>query len=81
MSKTYTGTVKDLVKMNLTANGQKLDTAMLSVITRLGMARNVGQAPKPEKTRGKAATIWEISEETLFKITAVEDGESIPMGE
>lgn len=56
------GTIKELAG-KVTLNGNPLTVAQLSVVTKVGngsYANVVGEAPKGENQRGKAAKIWEI---------------------
>lgn len=71
--KKYTGTVAQLVAMGLTVNGNiPLDQSALSVLTRLGIAREIGIAEKAgPSTRGKAAKVWEVDSEMVVKFDAV----------
>lgn len=56
------GTVAELVKGKnaITFNGKKLDQPTLSALTRVGIAKVVGTAPRPEGVRGPAPKIWEV---------------------
>lgn len=55
------GTVKELVAQGVKVNGVALDQAQLSVLTRLGLANKVGTVARPEGTKGKPASIWELT--------------------
>lgn len=69
MKNSISGTVKELIEMGLTVNGVKMDQTALSFLTRLGIARAVGVAPK-SPGRGKASTIWELDESITTTMTA-----------
>ena len=70
--KKYTGTIAQLIAQGLTINGNKpLDQSSMSVLTRLGMAREIGKMEKAPGTRGSAATIWEVDSEVTVTFDAV----------
>lgn len=56
------GTIKELVGNKIKMNDVLLTQSDLSVLTRLGVAMNVGTASKAPNSRGRASTIWEIDD-------------------
>lgn len=64
------GTVAELVKGKnaITFNGKKLDQPTLSALTRVGIAKAVGTAPRPAGTRGPAPTVWELPLNGTFAV-------------
>ena len=56
------GTISELTKGKGTIliNGKKADQPSLSALVRLGFAKEVGVAPRPEGTRGPAPKVWEF---------------------
>ncbi len=73
----FRGTIAQLIGMGLTMNGVKMDQTCLSVLTRLGVARKDGEAPK-SGPRGKAATIWVIEADSTLNLTAVVATDATP---
>jgi hypothetical protein len=65
---TIRGTFSEIQALGFSINGVKLDLAMLSVLTRLGMGKKIGEAPKPAGARGKAAGIWELPLSVSFNL-------------
>lgn len=63
------GTFNQIQDMGYSITAARLDLAMLSVLTRLGMGKKVGEAPKPPGARGKAAGIWELPPSITFTLT------------
>ena len=66
-----TGTISEMISMGLTVNGHVVDTAQLSVLTRL-FGNPIDKAPKPEPKvprkgkgsgGGRRSTIWELNSE------------------
>ena len=67
-----TGTIKELI-VNNTFNGITLNNVEFGVLVKTlkeGFATEVGKAPKPEGQRGKAATIWKLSDNPLWNVTS-----------
>ena len=58
-NETIRGTIAELAG-RVTVNGNVVDQPGLSVLTRLGIGKQVGVTEKPENQRGRAATIWEF---------------------
>lgn len=77
MSKKITGTIAELVAMGLTINGKVMKQGELSTLTRLGLAKQVGEAEK--KGRGKAAAIWELESSSTLKLEAVTTKSAAPV--
>lgn len=63
-----TGTIKELVARAITFNGNLLGQPELSVLTRLGIAREVSKISTGSK--GKPATVWEFPCEGNFSFAA-----------
>lgn len=59
MSDTIRGTIAELAN-KVTVNGNLVDQPGLSVLTRLGIGKQVGVTEKPDNQRGRAAAIWEF---------------------
>lgn len=65
------GTIKELVAQGVKVNGQAVDQAQLSMLTRLdGFATKVGTVPRPEGTKGKPSNIWEIPDSVTLTVSA-----------
>lgn len=79
MTQVYRGTIAELAD-KITLGGKVLGQIELSNMTRLGngtFARAVGTVPKAPGTRGRAATIWELSPEINMSF----ESQTIPLAD
>lgn len=65
-----TGTIAELSNPDtgILINGQPVGQPELSVLSRLGMLKEVGQVERPAGQRGPAAKIWEVRTKNNFAV-------------
>ena len=68
----FQGSVKELISQGVKVNGVLVDTVSLSVLSRFGIADEVGVKEKAPGTRGRAGKIFKLQGKPGFVVTAEE---------
>ena len=66
----FQGSVKELISQGVKVNGVPVDAVSLSIMSRFGIAKEVGVKEKAPGTRGRAGKIFKLQGKPGFVVTA-----------
>jgi hypothetical protein len=66
----FQGSVKELISQGVRVNGVSVDAVSLSIMSRFGIAKEIGVKEKAPGTRGRAGKIFKLQGKPGFVVTA-----------
>lgn len=58
--KTFKGTAREFLAAGVTINGKEINQPALSLMAQYGVAKIVGEVPRPEGKKGHAEKVYQI---------------------
>ena len=59
--KSFKGTAREFIAAGVTINGKEINQPGLSLMAQYGVAKIVGEVPRPEGKRGHAEKIYQVN--------------------
>lgn len=75
--KSFKGTAREFISAGVTINGKEINQPALSLMAQYGVAKIVGEVPRPEKKRGHAEKIYLIVGKSGLKVQYNESTNSV----
>lgn len=79
--KTFKGTAREFLAAGVTINGKEINQPALSLMAQYGVAKIVGEVPRPEGKKGHPEKIYQIVGKSGLKVefqtAKVEDMETV----
>ena len=66
--KSFKGTAREFIAAGVTINGKGINQPGLSLMAQYGVAKIVGEVPRPEKKKGHAEKIYQIVGKSGLKV-------------
>lgn len=66
--KSYKGTAREFIAANVRINGKVINQPALSLMAQYGVAKIVGEVPRPERKKGHAEKIYQIVGKSGLKV-------------
>lgn len=66
--KSFKGTAREFIAAGVTINGKEINQPGLSLMAQYGVAKIVGEVPRPEKKRGHPEKIYLIQGKSGLKV-------------
>ena len=65
---TFKGTAREFIAAEVTVNGKPINQPALSLMAQYGVAKIVGEVPRPEKKRGHAEKIYLLTGKSGLRV-------------
>jgi hypothetical protein len=66
--KSFKGTAREFIAANVHINGKEINQPALSLMAQYGVAKIVGEVPRPEKKKGHAEKIYMIQAKAGLRV-------------
>jgi len=66
--KTFKGTAREFIAAEVKVNGKAINQPALSLMAQYGVAKIVGEVPRPEKKRGHAEKIYSLTAKSGLRV-------------
>ena len=66
--KSFKGTAREFIAAGVTINGKEINQPGLSLMAQYGVAKIVGEAPRPEGKRGHNEKIYQVNGKAGLKV-------------
>lgn len=66
--KSFKGTAREFIAADVRINGKEINQPALSLMAQYGVAKIVGEVPRPEKKKGHAEKIYQIVGKSGLKV-------------
>lgn len=67
--KTFKGTAREFIAAEVKVNGKAINQPALSLMAQYGVAKIVGEVPRPEGKKGHAEKIYQVTAKSGFRVT------------